>query len=158
MTSIDEEANGDSDNEGASDSDDEEQQQWTADLSNIVVFFSFSVYLRCKGEIQRHHGLGYDVVIDITGPFFNRKYHVFFDNFFSSPVLFDHLLAQDMYACPTVVILKSCQLVLRINFANQDKQLCSKEEPFIYKMARQARCDLFVDKCFPRRAFVNCTT
>ena len=46
--------------------------------------------------------LGYNVVMGITRPFFNRKHHVFFDNFFSSPDLFDHLLAQDMYACATV--------------------------------------------------------
>ena len=33
----DEEANGESGNKEASDSNDEERQQWTADLSNIVV-------------------------------------------------------------------------------------------------------------------------
>lgn len=35
-------------------------------------------------------------------PCFKRNHHVFFDNFFSSPVLLDHLLAQQTYACLTV--------------------------------------------------------
>ena len=72
-----------------------------AGSSNSYVV-NFSVYLGCEGEIQRHHLLGYNVVMGITCSFFNRKHHVFFDNFFSSPDLFDHLLAQDMYACATV--------------------------------------------------------
>ena len=38
----------------------------------------------------------------IVRPFFNRNHHVFFDNFFSSPVLLGHLLAQQTYACSTV--------------------------------------------------------
>ena len=38
----------------------------------------------------------------MTRPFFKRKHHVFFDNFFSSPVLLDHLLVQETYACSTV--------------------------------------------------------
>ena len=72
-----------------------------ADSSNGYVV-NFSVYLGSEGEIRRRHGLGYDVVMDMTRPFFKRKHHVFFDNFFSSPVLLDHLLAQETYACSTV--------------------------------------------------------
>ena len=34
--------------------------------------------------------------------FLNQNYHAFFDNFFSSPILLEHLLAQQTYACLTV--------------------------------------------------------
>ena len=72
-----------------------------ADSSNGYVV-NFSVYLGSEGEIRRQHGLGYDVVMGMTRPFFKRKHHVSFDNFFSSPVLLDHLLVQETYACSMV--------------------------------------------------------
>ena len=72
-----------------------------ADSSNGYVV-NFSVYLESEGKNRRIHGLGYNVVMDMAHPFFNRKHHVFFDNLFSSPVLLDNLLAQHTYACLTV--------------------------------------------------------
>ncbi|KAL9978523.1 hypothetical protein ACROYT_G016049 [Oculina patagonica] len=72
-----------------------------ADASNGFVI-NFSVYLGSDGQIRRRHGLGYDVVMDMARPFLRRKHHVFFDNFFSSPVLLEHLLDQQTYACSTV--------------------------------------------------------
>ena len=48
------------------------------------------------------HGQGYDVVMSMARPFLNKNHHLFFDNFFSSVKLFDHLLSQDTYACATV--------------------------------------------------------
>lgn len=47
-----------------------------ADSSNSYVV-NFSVYLGSKGEIRRRHGLGYDVVMHMVCPFFNRNHHVF---------------------------------------------------------------------------------
>lgn len=72
-----------------------------ADSSNGYVL-NFSVYLGSEGENRRLYGLGYDVVMNMARPFLNRKHHLYFDNFFSSPVLLDHLLAQQTYACSTV--------------------------------------------------------
>lgn len=69
-----------------------------ADSSNSYVV-NFSVYLGCEGEIQRRHLLGYNVVMGITRPFFNRKHHVFFDNFFSS------------LTCSIICLHKICMLV-----------------------------------------------
>ena len=66
---------------------------WTAADSSNGYVVNFSVYLSREREIQRRHGLGYDGAMDITRPFFIKKHRVFFDNFFSSPALFDHLLA-----------------------------------------------------------------
>ena len=72
-----------------------------ADSSNGYVL-NLSVYLGSEGENRRLYGLGYDVVMKMAHPFLNRKHHLYFDNFFSSPVLQDHLLAQQTYACSTV--------------------------------------------------------
>lgn len=47
-----------------------------ADSSNGYVV-NFSVYLGSEGEIRRRHGLGYDVVMHMVRPFFNRNHHVF---------------------------------------------------------------------------------
>lgn len=53
-----------------------------ADSSNGYVV-NFSVYLGTEGEIQRRHGLGYDVVMAMVRPlFFSITF--FFDNFFST--------------------------------------------------------------------------
>ena len=72
-----------------------------ADSSNGYVL-NFSVYLGSEGENRRIHGLGYDVVMNMAHPFLNKNHHLFFDNFFSSPILLDHLLDQQTYACSTV--------------------------------------------------------
>ena len=63
-------------------------------LNGYVV--NFSVYLGSEGQNRQIQGLGYDVVMNMARPFLNRNHHVFFDNFFSSPILLDHLLDQQM--------------------------------------------------------------
>ena len=48
------------------------------------------------------YGLGYDVVTKLVRPFMNKNHHVYFDNFFSSVTLLEHLEANGTYACATV--------------------------------------------------------
>ena len=72
-----------------------------ADASNGYIV-NFSVYLESEGQKRRIHGLGYDVVMNMACPFLNQNHHVFFDNFFSSPILLEHLLDQQTYTCSTV--------------------------------------------------------
>ena len=72
-----------------------------ADASNGYIV-NFSVYLESEGQKRRIHGLGYDVVMNMARPFLNRNHHVSFDNFFSSPILSEHLLDQQTYTCSTV--------------------------------------------------------
>ena len=72
-----------------------------ADASNGYIV-NFSVYLESEGQKRRIHGLEYDVVMNMARPFLNRNNHVFFDNFFSSPILLEHLLDQQTYTCSTV--------------------------------------------------------
>ena len=71
------------------------------DASNGYIV-NFSVYLGSEGKNRRSHGLGYDIVMKMARPFLNVNHHVFFDNYFSSPILLDHLLDQQTYARSTV--------------------------------------------------------
>lgn len=72
-----------------------------ADSSNGYVL-NFDVYLGKEPGQRRIHGLGYDVVHKMVTPFMNKNHHVFFDNFFSSVRLLEHLRAQRTFACATV--------------------------------------------------------
>ena len=71
-----------------------------ADSSNGYVL-NYDVYLGRDGK-KRIHGLGYDVVTSTVKPYMNKNHHVYFDNFFSSPILLEHLSMQQTYACSIV--------------------------------------------------------
>ena len=47
-------------------------------------------------------GLGHRVVVDLASPFFNKNYHLYFDNFFTSLPLMEELLLNHTYACGTL--------------------------------------------------------
>lgn len=73
-----------------------------ADSSNGYVL-NFEVYLGKEPDQRpRIYGLGYDVVTSMIRPYMNKNHHVFFDNFFSSVKLLEHLASNDTYACATV--------------------------------------------------------
>jgi len=53
--------------------------------------------------VRRHiYGLGYEVVTKLVRPFMNRNHHVFFDNFFTTTKLLEHLEVNSTYACGKV--------------------------------------------------------
>ena len=72
-----------------------------ADASNSYIV-NFFVYLGSEGKSRQIHGPGYDVVIKMARPFLNGNRHLSFDNYFSSPIILDHLLDQQTYARLTV--------------------------------------------------------
>lgn len=72
-----------------------------ADLANRYVL-NYEVYLGKEPGRQRQHGLGYDVVMTMTEPFWNLNHHVFLDNFCLSPKLLQDLLDRKTYACSMV--------------------------------------------------------
>ena len=74
-----------------------------ADSSNGFVV-NHHVYLGKEADQVRDNGLGYDVVMRLISPFYNKNYHVYFDNFFASPKLMEDLLSEGTYACSTVRI------------------------------------------------------
>ena len=74
---------------------------WMAvDWKNGCVI-NYDVYLGSEEGVWRIHGLGHDVVMKMIQPYMNKN-HVYFDNFFSSLVLLEHLELQQTYACSTV--------------------------------------------------------
>lgn len=73
-----------------------------ADSSNGYVL-NFDVYLGKEAEGRRCiYGLGYDVVTKLIRPYMNRNHHVYFDNFFTTTKLLEHLESNDTFACGTV--------------------------------------------------------
>ncbi|XP_028418086.1 piggyBac transposable element-derived protein 4-like [Dendronephthya gigantea] len=67
-----------------------------ADSSNGYTV-DFNVYIgKSKHETPSSHGLGYDVVMKLVQPYLGQGYHVYFDNFFSSPKL-----VQDLFSLGT---------------------------------------------------------
>ena len=63
---------------------------------------NFSVYPGSEAGTSRIHGLGYSVVMKMVEPYLNENRYIFYDNFFSSPKLCNHLLMQQTNSCSTV--------------------------------------------------------
>ena len=94
-----------------------------ADSSNGYVL-NFDVYLGKEANQCRIYGLGYDVVTKMIRPFMNKNHHVYFDNFFSSVTLLEHLETNDTYACATVRCNhRICRIVPKKNCAQEKKLL-----------------------------------
>ncbi|RUA04709.1 MAG: hypothetical protein DSY43_05900, partial [Gammaproteobacteria bacterium] len=74
-----------------------------ADSSNGFVL-DFNFYLGKEAGPALIHGLGYRVVTKLIQPFMNRNHHIFFDNYFTSTRLMEHLESQQTFACGTVRI------------------------------------------------------
>ena len=66
-------------------------------INNIAIYQGSE-----EGKDGYVHGQGYDAVMSMARPFLNKNHHLFFDNYFSSVRLFDHLLSQETYVCATV--------------------------------------------------------
>jgi hypothetical protein len=66
-----------------------------ADSSNGYTI-DFNVYIgKSQHEEPSTHGLGYDVVMKLVNPYLGQGYHVFFDNFFTSPKLVQDLFLKE---------------------------------------------------------------
>jgi hypothetical protein len=64
-----------------------------ADSSNGYTI-DFNVYIgKSQHEAPSSNGLGYDVVMKLVNPYLGQGYHVFFDNFFTSPKLVQYLFS-----------------------------------------------------------------
>lgn len=77
---------------------------WMATDSSNGYMLNFDVYLGKELGQRQIHGLGYDVVTKMITPFMNKNHHVYFDIFFSSVRLSEHLWVQKTYACAPVQI------------------------------------------------------
>ena len=76
---------------------------WMATDSSNGYVLNFIVYLGKEGNVRRHiYGQGYEVVTKLVRPFMNRNHHVFFDNFFTTTKLLEHLEVNCTFACGKV--------------------------------------------------------
>ena len=76
---------------------------WVVADSENGYFLDVDVYVGRPSEgTTTEHGLGARVVLELTKPFRHKHYHIFCDNFFTSPALFDELLSHGLHACGTV--------------------------------------------------------
>ena len=78
---------------------------WVVADSENGYFLDVDVYVgRPSDGVRSEQGLGARVVLQLTEPYRHKNYHVFCDNFFTSPTLFAELLQHGLYACGTVRI------------------------------------------------------
>ena len=77
-----------------------------ADSSNGYTV-DFNIYSgRAAGQTIGEHGLGYDVVMRLMAPYFEKGHHLFVDNFYSL-TLFKHLYDQGVVATGTILPSRS---------------------------------------------------
>ena len=74
-----------------------------ADSSNGYTV-DFNIYIgRAAGREVSANGLGYDVVMRLIAPYYNKGYHLFVDNFYSSLTLFRDLFDNGVLATGTIL-------------------------------------------------------
>jgi len=74
-----------------------------ADSSNGYTV-DFNIYIgRAAGQEVGANGLGYDVVMLLMTPYYNKGYHLFVDNFYSTLILFRDLFDNGVLATGTIL-------------------------------------------------------
>jgi len=66
----------------------------------------FNIYLG-RGTHNAEHGLGYDVVHNLSRDLQGKNFHVFYDNYFTGVKLAEDMLVQKIYTCGTIRINRS---------------------------------------------------
>ncbi|XP_067826911.1 piggyBac transposable element-derived protein 4-like isoform X1 [Heptranchias perlo] len=61
---------------------------------------NFNIYTG-RRRVTSQNSVGYDVVMDLCRPYFHRNHHIYFDRFFTYPVLMEHLEKSGTKACAT---------------------------------------------------------
>ena len=76
---------------------------WTlADQDGYV--YNWDLYAGKKRGGAVEHGLTYDVVTKLCCPIYNKGHHVYMDNYFSSPELFNELANNQTGACGNTLV------------------------------------------------------
>lgn len=74
---------------------------WMLCDANTGFLSKFEVYLGRQNN-RTEHGLGHNVVTNLTSHLQNTRRWLFFDNYFTGLPLLEHLLADGLYACGTI--------------------------------------------------------
>ena len=75
---------------------------WVLADSDNGYTVDFNVYIGKETQGISKHGLGYDVVMELMEPYLNQGYHLYLDNFYTSPELLEHLFLYRTPATGTV--------------------------------------------------------
>ena len=64
---------------------------WVLVDSSNGYTLDFNIYIgRAAGQTTAEHWLGYGVVTHLMAPYFGKGYHLFVNNFYTTPTLFKH--------------------------------------------------------------------
>ena len=74
---------------------------WCLAESKTGYAWNWQLYSGKANGVQEN-GLAYRVVMDLTEPLFNQGYHLYVDNFYTSPTLFRDLAVHGIGACGTL--------------------------------------------------------
>ena len=93
---------------------------WMLADSETYFVRRFQVYLgkqenTDENDVERARGLGFEVVDFLGKPYFNAYRHFYFDIYFSSVSLLQHLLENKTYACST---LRHCRKLFPADLKN----------------------------------------
>ncbi len=76
---------------------------WTLADAKTGYIWNWNLYTGKAVDDQQHgKGLGHRVVMSLVQPLINLGHHVYCDNFFTSPALFDDLSEHQTGACGTI--------------------------------------------------------
>nr|XP_032821145.1 uncharacterized protein LOC116948512 isoform X2 [Petromyzon marinus] len=89
---------------------------WELCESETGYCLNFDIYTGRNRKAGPTHGLGHQVVMSLTQPYWHRNHHVYFDRFFSSPRLLEDMLKCSLYGCSTININ-------RVGLPDEAKQL-----------------------------------
>ena len=87
---------------------------WARCDGSTAYMSDFELYSgkRDRTPVQQLHGLGYRVIHDLTRDLIGLNHCIYFDRFFSSVALIQHLLSDHIYACGTMMTnRKQCNIV-----------------------------------------------
>ena len=73
---------------------------WVLSESKTGYMYNWEMYRGRAGRTE--HGLSKTVVLNITRPVYGQKHHIYMDNFFSSPDLYETLADNQLGACGTL--------------------------------------------------------
>ena len=77
---------------------------WVLEDSSNGYTIDFNIHIgRAAGQEVGANGLGYDVVMRLMTPYYNKGYHLFVDNFYSTLILFRDLFDNSVLATGTIL-------------------------------------------------------
>jgi len=106
---------------------------WVLSESKTGYMYNWEIY-RGGTAGRTEHGLSRTVVTNITKPIYGNKHHVYMDNFFSSPDLFEFLAEQRLGACGT---LRANRIGVPVEIKNVQKTLKREDPPVFVRDGKQ---------------------